>query len=49
MAHRFVADLGTSQHRVVLRVHGRAPKRGRYTLVVRQGGRVLAQRPIDAR
>jgi phospholipase C len=44
VAHHFVADVGTSQERVVLRVHGRAPRRGRYTLVVTQGGRMLARR-----
>jgi phospholipase C len=49
VAHHFVADVGTSRHRVVLRVHGRAPRRGRYTLVVRRAGRTLAQRAISAR
>jgi phospholipase C len=46
VAHHFVADVGTSRHRVVLRVHGHAPRRSHYTLVVRQGSRILARRPV---
>jgi phospholipase C len=46
VAHHFVADVGISQHRVVLRVRGRAPRRGRYTLVVRQGSNTLARRSM---
>jgi phospholipase C len=46
VAHHFVADVGTSRHRVVLRVRGRAPRRGRYELVVRQGSKTLARRQI---
>jgi hypothetical protein len=49
VAHHFVVDVGTSRHRVVLRVHGQAPRRGRYTLVVRQGGRTLVSRAIAVR
>jgi phospholipase C len=46
IARQFVADVGTRQHSVVLRVHGRAPRHGRYTLVVRQGSRPVARRPV---
>jgi phospholipase C len=46
VAHRFVAAVGGSQHRVILRVHGHAPRRGHYTLVVRRGRNTLARRPI---
>jgi hypothetical protein len=46
VARQAVAGVATSQHRVILRAHGRAPKRGRYTLVVRQGPRTLARRAV---
>src|SRR5205807_944024 len=49
VAHRFVADVGTKQHRMVLRIRGHAPRRGRYTLIVRQGSRTLAKRQISVR
>jgi hypothetical protein len=49
VARQAVAGVATSEHRVILRVHGRAPKRGRYTLVVRQGTRTLARRPVTVR
>ncbi|HEY2161128.1 MAG TPA: alkaline phosphatase family protein [Solirubrobacteraceae bacterium] len=49
VAHHFVADVGVSQHQVVLRVHGRAPRRGRYTMAVRQSGRTVAGRTIVVR
>ena len=49
VAHHFVADVGVSQHEVVLRVHGRAPRRGRYTVAVRQGGRAVARRTVIVR
>ena len=37
---------GPHEPGVVLRDHGRAPRRGRYTLLVRQGARTVARRPI---
>ncbi len=46
VAHHFVADVGASQHPVVLRVHGRAPRRGTYSLVVRQGAVTMARRAV---
>jgi phospholipase C len=49
VTHHFVADVGTSQHRVVLRLRGRRPRRGHYTVVVRQAGRKLAQRTVPTR
>ena len=49
VGHHFVADVGTSQHRVVLRLPGRPPRRGRYTVIVRQAGRTLAQRAVPVR
>jgi hypothetical protein len=49
VAHHFVADVGVSQHQVVLRVHGRAPRRGRYALAVRQSGRIVAGRTVVVR
>src|SRR5947209_3489785 len=49
VAHHFVADVGTSQHRVVLRVHGHAPRQGPYTLVVRRGARTIAHRALTVR
>jgi phospholipase C len=49
VAHHFVADVGTSQHRVVLRAQGRPPRRGRYTVLVRQRHRTLARRAVTIR
>ena len=46
IAHRFVADVDATQHRVVLPVHGRAPHHGRYSVVVTQAGRTLASRTV---
>jgi hypothetical protein len=46
LAHRHVAQVGTSEHRTILRVDGRAPTAGRYTLIVRKGGRTLARRSV---
>jgi phospholipase C len=48
-AREFVRAVPYGGHRVVLRVRGRAPKRGRYTLVVRQGPRALARRAVVVR
>ncbi len=50
--HRRVAkariqQLSTPEQQIVLRVHGRAPVPGRYTLVVRQGTRVRLRREIQ--
>ena len=44
VAHRFVASVGYPEHRVIVRVRGRAPKTGHYTLVVKQGSRTLVRR-----
>jgi phospholipase C len=49
VARQAVAGVATSEHRVILRAHGRAPKRGRYTLVARQGTRTLARRSVTVR
>ncbi|HEY2436014.1 MAG TPA: alkaline phosphatase family protein, partial [Solirubrobacteraceae bacterium] len=49
VAHRQPVSVGTTRHRVALRVPGRSMKRGRYSLVVRQGRRTLAQRAIVVR
>jgi phospholipase C len=46
VARQAVAGVATSQHRVILRVHGRTPRRGRYTLVVRHGAKTLARRTV---
>jgi phospholipase C len=49
VAHRFVASVGYSTHRVTLRVPGRTLRRGSYALTVRQHGRILARRPVTVR
>jgi phospholipase C len=49
VAHHFVANVGTAEHRVVLRLHGRAPKRGRYSVVVRLGAVTMARRAVGVR
>ena len=46
LARRFIADVGVANDAVILRDHGRAPRRGRYTVVVRQGSRTLARRTV---
>ena len=40
--------LTTHEHPLVLRVHGRAPKAGRYTVVVRQGKHALLRRAVGS-
>jgi phospholipase C len=49
VAHEAVNGVATSEHRVVLRVRGRAPRAGDYTLIVRQGRRTLVRRTVSAR
>ncbi len=49
VAHQFVASVGYPEHRVIVRVRGRAPKTGHYTLVVRQGSRTLVATPVGVR
>jgi phospholipase C len=49
VAHRRVSRVGTSEHRVLLREHGRLPPPGRYTLRVRHGGHTVAQRAMVIR
>jgi phospholipase C len=44
-----IRRLAHAERRVVFRVHGRAPRRGRYTVVVRHGHRVLLRRRIRVR
>jgi hypothetical protein len=41
-----VARLTTRKHRVVLRSHGRTPRKGRYTITVTQGRHTLATRRV---
>jgi phospholipase C len=49
LARRRVASVGTSAHKVVLRVNGQVPPPGRYTVLARKGGREVAQRPVTVR
>jgi hypothetical protein len=49
VAHRSLASVAVTEHRVVLRVRGREPARGRYTLVVRQGHKTLVRRAVNVR
>jgi hypothetical protein len=49
VAKKRVAELSEPPHEVVLRVGGRAPAAGRYTVVVRHGRRVLLRRGIRVR
>jgi hypothetical protein len=42
-----VAHVSTKPVRVTLREHGKAPKPGRYQLIVRAGNRVMAQRYLS--
>jgi phospholipase C len=49
LTHAFVANVGYPEDRIVLRVRGRAPKAGRYTLVVKQGSRTLVRRSVSVR
>jgi len=49
LTHAFVVNVGYPEHRVVLRVRGRAPKAGRYTVVVKQGLRTLVRRSVSVR
>ena len=44
-----VARLGTRTRRLVLRVHGHAPGRGRYTIVVLTGHRTVLRRTVTVR
>jgi phospholipase C len=46
VAHARVSQLSTPAEQVVLRVHGRAPSAGRYSVVVRHGRRVVARQAI---
>jgi hypothetical protein len=46
LAPRHVARVGTSEHRVLVRVDGRAPKAGHYTVLERKGRRTLARRSV---
>jgi phospholipase C len=49
LAHQFLPTLGYPEHGVLLRVHGRAPKAGHYTLVVKQGSRTLVRHSVTLR
>jgi phospholipase C len=49
LARHALHRLAHAERRIVFRVHGRAPKRGRYTVIVRQGHRVLLRRTIHVR
>jgi phospholipase C len=49
VAHHSLASVAVTEHRVVLRVRGREPARGRYTLVVRQGRKALVRRALTVR
>jgi phospholipase C len=49
IARHHLARLAHAERRVVLRVHGRAPARGRYAIVVRQKHRQLLHRSIRVR
>jgi len=49
VAQHSLASVAVTEHRVVLRVRGREPARGRYTVVVRQGRRILARRAVTVR
>jgi phospholipase C len=49
VAHKRVAELGYRARHVVLRLHERKFATGRYTLVVKQGSRVLARRAVSVR
>ncbi len=46
VAHAWVHHLSVGERRVVLRVRGRIPAAGRYSVVVRRGRRVLARRAV---
>jgi hypothetical protein len=46
VAHHSLASVAVTERRVVLRVRGREPARGRYRLVVRRGRTILAQRGV---
>lgn len=49
VAHHSLALVAVTEHRVVLRVRGREPAHGRYTLVVRQGHKTLVRRAVSVR
>ena len=49
VAHQSVARVSAIERRVVVRVRGREPVRGRYTLVVRQGAKTLIRRAVTVR
>lgn len=49
VARDFVRAVPYGGHQLVLRVRGRAPTRGGYTLVVRQGSRTLVRRAVTSR
>ena len=49
IAKRRVAALSEPPHQVVLRVNGRPPARGHYTVIVRHGRRVRLRRLIRVR
>ncbi|MDQ6835752.1 MAG: hypothetical protein M3016_06135, partial [Actinomycetota bacterium] len=49
VARRAVHRLTHAEHRVVLRAHRRAPRRGHYTVVVRHGHKTLLRRVIRVR
>jgi phospholipase C len=46
VAHGHVTQVGTTPHRVILRVNGKAPPPGRYTVRVLQGQRTLARQTV---
>jgi phospholipase C len=49
VARHSLHRLAHAERRVVLRVHGRAPRPGRYAVVIRQGRRTLLRRVIRVR
>ena len=49
VAHHSLASVAVTERQVVLRVRGREPARGRYTVVVRQGRKTLVRRAVSVR
>jgi hypothetical protein len=49
VARELVAKVSHAEQRLLVRVHGKPPRRGRYEITVRQGHRVLARRRITIR